>query len=39
MALWEGSDSVAIKKDTVPVYDENGRFLFKTGREQQFPKS
>ena len=38
ITFWEGADHVAITKDAVPVYDENGRFLFKAGVGSQFPK-
>ena len=37
MALWEHSDHVAITRDDVPVYDLNGRFLFKTSLGARFP--
>jgi hypothetical protein len=36
-AIWEHSDYIAIKRDSVPVYDENGTFVFKTNLGAQFP--
>jgi hypothetical protein len=36
-ALWENAVQVAIVQDDVPVYDQDGRFLFKTGLGAQFP--
>lgn len=38
MAIWEHSDYIAIKRDSVPVYDENGTFVFKTNLGAQFPR-
>jgi cell wall-associated NlpC family hydrolase len=37
-ALWEGAEQVAITRDDVSVYDQDGRFLFKTGLGAQFPR-
>jgi hypothetical protein len=37
MTIWEQSKYIAIKRDSVPVYDENGTFLFKTNLGAQFP--
>jgi len=38
IALWERSDYVAITRDGISVYDEEGMFLFKTDLGAQFPK-
>ena len=37
-ALWQGAEQVAVTRDEVPVYDEDGRFLFKTAVGSQFPR-
>jgi hypothetical protein len=36
-ALWEGAEQVAITRDDEPVYEQDGRFLFKTGLGAQLP--
>lgn len=36
-ALWQAAGQVAVTRDDVAVYDEGGRFLFKTGVGSQFP--
>jgi cell wall-associated NlpC family hydrolase len=38
IALWEDSDQVVLISDGVPVYDDDGKFLFKTNLGAQFPK-
>jgi hypothetical protein len=38
IAEWKQSSFVAITKDDVAVYDDNGMFLFKTGLGAQFPE-
>ena len=38
IAIWEHSRHIAITRDNIPVYDEEGTFLFKTDLGAQFPK-
>jgi|WetSurMetagenome_2_1015567.scaffolds.fasta_scaffold34934_3 hypothetical protein len=38
IAVWEHSSFLAITRDDVALYDDNGTFLFKTGLGAQFPK-
>ncbi len=35
--VWQGTVQVAVTRDEVPVCDNGGRFLFKTGVGSQFP--
>lgn len=36
-ALWRGAELTTVTRDEVPVYDEKGQFLFKTGMGSLFP--
>jgi len=37
IAVWEHSSHIAITRDDIAVYDDNGTFLFKTSVGAQFP--
>ena len=39
IAVWEHSHHIAISRDNIPVYDEEGTFLFMTGSRRTVPQA